>query len=145
MSNTQNPTQGCIWGSIHSNHDHSTTGAVRVYVTEDTSHLFPLDELRLAHQLLLAAAADVLDQMADLIPSPPREGLSQPLQDVAASSASATPHRSAEASQKAPAGAGMTSSSSRPGSMPANQAARACQAENDSPVVLSTGGRVHHF
>lgn len=134
-----------LWGSIHHNEDHATMAAVRIYVQEDTSHLFPLDELRLAHQLLLAAAADVLDQMADLIPSPSREGVSQPLQSNVAGYPSATPHRGAETPLKAPAGAGMTSSRSRAGSQSEEAQAACLPNRDDTTVVMSTGGKVHHF
>lgn len=54
-----------LWGSIHHNKDHATSIAVRVY-TPTEQRLTPVDELRLVHQALQAATADVLDQMADL-------------------------------------------------------------------------------
>lgn len=52
-----------LFGSIHRNEPYQTTLAVRVYTQEDTD-LLPVDELRLIHQTLLEAAAEVLDQMA---------------------------------------------------------------------------------
>lgn len=52
-----------LFGSIHRNEDYQSTLAVRVYTAEDTD-LLPVDELRLIHQTLLEAAAEVLDQMA---------------------------------------------------------------------------------
>lgn len=54
-----------LWGSIHHNKDHDTSIAVRVYTPTDQL-LNSVDELRLVHQALQAATADVLDQMADL-------------------------------------------------------------------------------
>lgn len=60
------PELACqLWGSVHHNADYDVMTAVRVYTPSDDG-LPSVDELRLAHQALLAAAADVLDQMADL-------------------------------------------------------------------------------
>jgi len=54
-----------LFGSIHRSEPYSTTLAVRIYTAEDTD-LLPVDELRLIHQTLLEAAAEVLDQMASI-------------------------------------------------------------------------------
>lgn len=56
-----------IWGSVHYNENNDSMVAVRVYVPAQDPQLLPLDELRLTHQALLAAAADVLDSISDLV------------------------------------------------------------------------------
>jgi hypothetical protein len=83
------PTPDCVWSSHDHNIDHATQTIVRVYTPDDLA-LFPLDNLRLAHQALIAAAADVLDCMADLVQSPTREAALQPLQESPATDATAT-------------------------------------------------------
>lgn len=54
-----------MWSSIHRNEPHDTTVAVKVYTPQDLQ-MMPIDDLRLVHQALMAAAADVLDAMASI-------------------------------------------------------------------------------
>jgi hypothetical protein len=54
-----------MWSSIHRNEAHATTVAVKVYTPEDLL-MTSVDDLRLVHQALMSAAADVLDSMASI-------------------------------------------------------------------------------
>lgn len=92
-----------------------------------------------------AELIDGLGQIQKLVstarPVPSRETVSQPLQEPHAASPSATPIRGKKTSLAAPAGLGKHVPGSRARSQSATQQASCLQNQDDTPVLLLSGGK----